>query len=417
MSSSGHMILSFAAILFFSTFAPVWAQDHILYQWAEKQYPRYVEDLKSAVEIESGSRDIQGLMEMQAWLASKLRKLGATVTTYKSTASDAELIVSTFPGEGHKRIMLLIHYDTVYERGTLTSMPFRVEGNKAYGPGVADAKGGLLLILYVVEALKSLKIEHGPITLVFNPDEELGSPGTKNIFKKIASDNDFVFIYEPPDENFVTVGTRGVGKLLLESKGRTAHAGANPEDGINAISLLVERLAELQSLGDSDKDTSVNWTVINGGDAFNRIPGQASATADVRVYQLDEFDRVLVDAKSIAEIKNSDQSSSTLSLEKVVPPLPRNSDTECLYGVAKRVAEDLDTHLSSKVMRYGTDAGFLYEPEQAPAIIDGMGPIGGGLHSNEEWLDLSSFAPRLYLSVKMIEKLSSPTDAPCANPK
>ncbi|WP_277964082.1 glutamate carboxypeptidase [Pseudomonas sp. RIT-To-2] len=386
-------------------------KDTRLYATAEQWHSAYVEDLERFSNMDSGTSDMAGLASVEQLISAQLKQLGAQVSTYPASPATSNIVVGEFQGHGDKNIMLMIHYDTVFQKGDTQKRPFSVEGNIAHGLGVADAKGGVLLILYIAKILQQSKFdEYKTLTLLFNPDEEIGSPGSNRIFSDIARHQDYIFIYEPPKGDSVTVGTRGVARLELKVLGRTAHAGANPEEGRNAAVELVNQIGNLQALGSAAKDTSVNWTVLNAGSRFNVIPDRATATADVRVYDTSEFARVQKDADAAIAHKAIEQTQVDIAVVPVVPPLARNRNTDCLAANARQIYQELGRNLDYSVMRYGTDAGFMYTgAEGAPVILDGMGISGANLHSLDEWADLDTVVPRIYLGVRLIEELTRPT--------
>lgn len=384
--------------------------DTRLYATADQWHTSYVEDLERFSNIDSGTSDTAGLATVEELISAQLKKLGAKVSTYPASPSASNIVVGELHGSGEKNIMLMIHYDTVFQKGDTQKRPFSIDGHIAHGLGVADAKGGVLLILYIAKVLQQSKFEeYKTLTLLFNPDEEIGSPGSKKKFSEIAQHQDYIFIYEPPKGDSVTVGTRGVARLELKVKGRSAHAGANPEEGRNAAIELVNQIGNLQDLGSNAKDTTVSWTVLNAGSRFNVIPDMATATADVRVYDTSEFDRIQKDADAAITHKIVEQTHVEIAVVPVVPPLARNRSTDCLAAKARKIYQEPGRKLDYSVMRYGTDAGFMYSAaENAPVILDGMGISGGNLHSLDEWADLDTVVPRIYLGVRLIEELTKP---------
>src|SRR5882762_3566330 len=211
---------------------PVWAL-------AQKEKPAVVETLRELVNIESGSRDKEGLDRLAAHL-------------------------------GARRIMLLAHMDTVYPRGTLAKRPFRVEGARAYGPGIADDKGGVALILHTLAVLKAMDYRgYGTLTVVINGDEEISSPGARAFIQRAGAEHDFVFSCEPTlatKEGGVTLATSGVGQATLTVRGKSAHAGVNPELGRNAIVELAHQILQTSDLSDAGSRIKFNWTRLPASD-------------------------------------------------------------------------------------------------------------------------------------------------------
>ena len=176
---------------------------------------------------------------------------------------------------------------------------------------------------------------------------------------------------------------------------------------------LAHQMLQLKDLGDPAKGTTVNWTLIKGGEKRNIIPSSASAEADMRYADLSETDRVLADAQRIAAKKLIDGTEVTLRLEKGRPPLAKNPGSEQLAKAAQALYRKIGRNIEPIAMRFGTDAGYAYMPGSAkPAVLETMGVVGAGLHADDEYIELSSIAPRLYLTVALITRLSGADVAP-----
>lgn len=375
---------------------------------AQAEQPAYLATLKTLVSVDTGTGTQAGLAQLGAELAKRLKALGAQVHTSPAKPSVGDNIVGTFKGNGSKDFLLMVHYDTVFGPGTVAKRPFRVEGERAYGPGVADAKGGVAMILHALKLLQDQQFKgYRTLTVLFNPDEEMGSAGSKQLIAQLAREHDYVFSYEPPDKDAVTVATNGINRLKLEVKGRSSHAGSAPEQGRNALTELAHQLLQLKDLGDVSKGTTVNWTLAKAGEKANIIPALASAEADMRYSDLSETERVAADAKRIAQNHLVEDTQATVTLEKGRPPLARNEGSRQLAETAQELYGQIDHTLEPIAMRFGTDAGYAYVPGSAkPAVLETMGVVGAGLHAEDEYIELASIAPRLYLTVAMIRRLA-----------
>ncbi len=379
---------------------------------AKAEQPAYLETVKQLVAVDTGTGQQAGLSTVSQMLVERLKALGAEVSSRPATPSAGDNIVGTLKGQGSKDFLLMVHYDTVFAEGTAAERPFRIDNSRAYGPGVADAKGGVAMILHALELLRDQQFDdYGTITVLFNPDEEMGSKGSKSIIAELARQHDYVFSYEPPDRDAVTTATNGINAVMLEVRGKSSHAGSAPEDGRNAVMELAHQLTQLRDLGDADKGTTVNWTLIDGGEKRNIIPDQATAEADMRYSDLSETERVLADGRRIIENRLIDDTRVELRIDKGRPPLADNPGSRRLAETAQRLYGEIDQDIEPIAMRFGTDAGYAYVPDSdKPAVLETMGVVGAGLHSEDEYLELASIAPRLYLTTAMIRALS--TDAP-----
>lgn len=399
-------VIAFSA-LSFGAFASDLPTEPLLKK-AEAEQKAYLDTVKQLVDVDTGTGQAPGLKTIGDLLVERLKALGAEVSTTPATPSAGDNIVGTLKGSGTKSFLLMIHYDTVFGPGTAAKRPFKVQGERAYGPGVADAKGGVAMVLHSLKLLQDQGFKgFGTLTVLFNPDEETGSSGSKKIIADLARQHDYVFSYEPPDKDAVTVATNGINGVLLDVKGKSSHAGSAPEAGRNAAIELAHQLLQLKDLGDPAKGTTVNWTLIKGGEKRNIIPSSASAEADMRYADLSESDRVLADAERIVQKKLIDGTEITVRLEKGRPPLAKNPGSEQLAKTAQTLYAKIGRNIEPIAMRFGTDAGYAYVPGSAkPAVLETMGVVGAGLHADDEYIELSSIAPRLYLTVALITQLS-----------
>lgn len=395
------------SLLSLSAVAADLAPEALLKKAQAEQKP-YLATVEQLVNVDTGTGQEPGLKTVSALLVERLEALGAEVKTSPASPSAGDNIVGTFKGTGSKSFLLMVHYDTVFLPGTAAKRPFKVEGERAYGPGVADAKGGVAMILHSLKLLQDDKFDgFGTLTVLFNPDEETGSAGSKTIIAELARQHDYVFSYEPPDKDAVTVATNGINGVMLEVKGKSSHAGSAPEAGHNAAMELAHQMLQLKDLGDPAKGTTVHWTMVKAGDKRNIIPASASAEADMRYSDLSESDRVLADAQRLVQKKLIDGTEVTVRLEKGRPPLAKNAASERLAKDAQALYAKIDRTIEPIAMRFGTDAGYAYVPgSDKPAVLETMGVVGAGLHADDEYIELSSIAPRLYLTVALIRQLS-----------
>jgi len=379
-----------------------------LLKQAQAEQAHYIDTLKTLVSVDTGTGTEPGLRQVSGELVKRLKALGAEVQTHPAKPSVGDNIVGTFKGTGSKDFLLMVHYDTVFVPGTVAKRPFRVEGERAYGPGVADAKGGVAMILHALKLLQDQQFKgYRTLTVLFNPDEEMGSAGSKQIIAELARKHDYVFSYEPPDKDAVTVATNGINRLKLQVKGRSSHAGSAPEEGRNALTELSHQILQLKDLGDASKGTTVNWTLAKAGEKANIIPALATAEADMRYSDLGETDRVAADAKRIVQKPLIADTQTSVTVEKGRPPLARNEGSTQLAETARQLYSQIDRKIEPIAMRFGTDAGYAYVPGSAkPAVLETMGVVGAGLHADDEYIELNSVAPRLYLTVAMIRKLA-----------
>lgn len=294
-------LMSLAAATFLTALPSVRGDDALLAA-AKAQMPAFLQDLATLVNQDSGTDDAKGLGQVEAFLAKRLETLGAKVEIAPAPPAAGKLVIGRFRGSGRRNIMLMVHYDTVFGVGEAAKRPFRMTDGKAYGPGVADAKGGALVILNAVDlAHRRGWKDYATLTVFFNPDEEKSSLGSRAAIRATAAEQDYVLSYEPPDADRVIVAANGIGYVHLAVKGLASHAGSAPEKGRNSAMELAYQLLQLKDLGDSTKGTTVNWTVLHAGDRVNIIPEKATATADMRMSDVSELDRVQRDGERIVQ--------------------------------------------------------------------------------------------------------------------
>ena len=381
--------------------------DQPLLAAVEHNRPAYLRDLAQLVNLDSGTDDGAGLARVRQVLVDKLQALGADVRTVAAPPAVGQMVVGTWHGTGTRNLLLMIHYDTVFGVGEAARRPFKIDGHKAYGPGVADAKGGALMILYALDIARARGFrDYRTLTVLFNPDEEKSSLGSRTLIQQLSAQQDAVLIYEPPDAERVIVATNGIAYVHLDVTGLASHAGSAPEKGHNAAIELAHQLLQLNQLGDPAKGTTVNWTLLQAGSKPNIIPDHASATADMRMADVAELERVQRDASRLAASTLVPGTTATVQVENRRPPFSRNPASDQLAALANTIYGELGKSIAPVAMRYGTDAGFAYHAGSAkPAVLDGLGIVGDRLHSPDEWADLDSITPRLYLTVRLLETL------------
>jgi glutamate carboxypeptidase len=206
-----------------------------------------------------------------------------------------KLVRATFTGSGTAKILLLAHMDTVYPRGMLVKRPFRIDGDRAWGLGIADDKHGVALILHTVSMLNAMKFrDYGVLTVLINADEEIGSPGSRNLIARLGAEHDAALSFEgsglPNDQ--VRLATSGTAAAVLRVRGRGSHAGSAPERGVNALYEVAHQVLQMRDLSNPSIGLKLNWTVAHAGVVRNMIPPSAEAIADIRVDRVADLDQL-----------------------------------------------------------------------------------------------------------------------------
>lgn len=373
---------------------------------AQSARAEQLELLRGIVNIDSGTGDVEGGRKVAAVLIPRLKALGAQIETVPAEAPDLpENIVATVKGSGTTRILMIAHMDTVFGPGTVATRPYATVENRAHGPGVADEKGGVVEGVYALKLIHDLGFTNfGRITFLIETSEERGSPGTKQLISKLLSDSDVELNLEPGDPpDVITVWRKGSATFHIDVKGKAAHAGVNPQDGRNAAVELMHQLLKLEKQPHSGPGLTVNATVIRAGERANIIPDAASAQVNVRVRNAADFDRVQTILERNATQITVPGTSVSISREPAFPPLTDNAGTKALATRAQAIYATIGMKLGTGG-NGGASESALAAAAGVPAL-DGLGPVGGGFHSDREFLDLNSVTPRLYLLTKLLMSL------------
>jgi glutamate carboxypeptidase len=387
-----------------------WAQrrDNGLFDAATAEQAAVVKTLERLVNIESGTGDAEGIAAAGAMLEAELKALGFTVTRQKAAGNVVgDNIVGRLKGRGGKNRLLLSHMDTVYPRGMLAKAPFRVEGNKAYGPGIADDKGGVAVVLHTLALLKAMDARnYATLTVLINGDEEISSPGARRFIERIGAQHDFVFSCEPTSTKHdeIALATSGIGNASLTVRGKSSHAGVAPEQGRNAIVELAHQIMQTRDLSDQARGIKFNWTLASGGATRNVIPDLASASADVRVQRVSDFDVIEPAFRERVKKQLIPDTKVEAGFERRRAPLQATDASRAMAKVAQSIYAELGRTLQVDESGNGggTDAAFAALSGRA-ATLESFGLMGFGYHSSEEeYVELDSIEPRLYMLTRMV---------------
>ena len=374
-----------------------------------------IDTMRQLVGIESGSRDPEGLREIAAVIADRLRDLGGEVELvshddpYVMVDTPAEIgqsVVARFRGQGQGRILLLAHMDTVYLRGQLVEQPFRIIDGRAFGLGIADDKHGIALILHTLAALRALEFDdYELITVLINADEEVSSAGSRGLITRLGAEHDAVFSCEGGGaSDRLALTTAGIGAVLLEVTGRASHAGSAPQQGRNALYELAHQVLQMRDLSDEAAGIKLNWTIASAGATRNVIPAEARATADFRVLRVAAYDEVERQVRERIRNQLIPGTTVSVSFERRRPPLEPTAASRAFASHAQAVYGEIGRPLgvTDQAAGGGTDAAFAALETDAP-VIEGFGLIGFGAHSDaREYVELDSIVPRLYLLARLI---------------
>src|SRR5437016_5351335 len=359
--------------------------------------------LKDLVSIESGSGDREGLDRIAALIGDRLGALGGKVEFIEPNPADVypmvdtpkeigKMVLARFTGTGAKKILLIAHMDTVYLRGMLAKQPFRIDGNRAYGLAIADDKQGIALIIHTLTVLKAMNFrDYGLITVLINGDEEVSSPGSRAMLTRLGGEHDVVFSNESSrvESDRLSLTTAGIAAVVLNVQGKASHAGSAPERGVNALYELAHQILQMRDLSDPATGLKMNWTVASAGTNRNVIPAIASATADVRVLRVADYDGIEQKVRERIKKQLIPDTKVEMQFERRRPPLEMTAASQALAKHGQRIYSEIGHNLviAEVAEGGGTDAAFAALKAKGP-VIERLGLRGFGAHSNDaEYID------------------------------
>ncbi len=418
MSRLRVMTKSACSIVFllFITSAAIAAKNPEIAAAANAEVEATVETIKTLTLIDSASNNAKGLAQVAAILDSRLKELGFSTRRETSPADvNADSVVGVKLGTGVQKVMLIAHMDTVYEVGALDASPVRIDNEKMYGPGVVDNKGGIGIILHSLQLLDDLAwTDYDTLTVLFNPDEEIGSAGSGALISELTADMDTVLSFEIGGSHksgwaWLLLGAAAYAEVTMTVKGLASHAGGSPEKGRNAILELAHQLLATRKVATGIPGAQLNWTNVVSDKAFNQIPDLAVARGDGRIT-VEGAEIRLLEAlqKKVAESKLIPQTETTVSVEITNPNYVANAKG---YEVAK-LMQKIFSEISYQTMylvpmvKGVSHLGYASRSEDI-AVLEGLGPSGEDVHSTSEYLDTRSLAPKIYTTVRLLMELGT----------
>jgi glutamate carboxypeptidase len=301
-------------------------------------------------------------------------------------------------GEGAEPIVLLCHHDTVWAEGTLTRLPFRVDGDRITGPGSYDMKAGIVEAAFALERTRPRR----PVVVLSTSDEEIGSASSRALIEETARKALAVLVLEPAASGgAIKTARKGIADFILEVDGRAAHAGVEPEKGVSAIEEMAHQVLALKALADPASGTTINVGVVGGGTRPNVVAAQARAEIDVRFARASEADRVVAAIRGLQPRLPGSRLRISGGVDR--PPMERSPGVVRLAQLAQRLAGDVGFSLTETSTGGGSDGNFT--AALGVPTLDGLGPDGGGAHADSEHLLLESWLQRTELLGLLIEAL------------
>ncbi len=361
------------------------------------------------VRCESPSHDKSAVDAMGQAVAEGWRQRGAKVRILRQAKRGNHVRAEIWLGEGRAanargQILVLGHLDTVYPTGTLAKMPFRVAGGRAWGPGTFDMKAGLVMALYAVDALRTAGIRPSKrLVFLWTSDEEIGSGTSRQLIESEAQGSDAVLVLEPSlgQEGRLKTSRKGVGTAELIVTGRAAHAGINPQEGVNAVHELALQIDRLTKMNDSRLGVTVQATVISGGTVSNVIPDHARAEVDLRFTRLADASALDQRLHSLRPILKGAKLEVRGGVNR--PPLERTEAVRALFRQAQSLMRECGLSLGEAATGGGSDGNFT----SAIGIptLDGLGAVGDGAHTPHEHIVIRKFPERAALLAGLLVTL------------
>ena len=372
-----------------------------LVEYFQAQQSALRADVERLVRLESPSTDKAAVDRCGAAVAQMLREAGGTVSSLPQTER-GDHVRAEFPG-GPARVLVLGHFDTVWEVGRIRSMPLREEDGRLYGPGVYDMKASIAVAAHAMRTLRERSASVPRVVMLFTTDEEIGSGTSRVAIEDAARDSDAVLVLEPSlPGGAAKTQRKGCGEFTITARGVSAHAGIDPRKGASAIHELAHQIRSLEALQDLERGISVNVGVIRGGTRGNVIAEQATAVVDVRVPTMADAARLDAAIRALAPSNPAVTIEVHGGVER--PPLERTPAVARLYEQARQVAASLGHDLEEGGTGGGSDGNFT--AALGVPTLDGLGPRGDGAHALHEHVVLADLPWRAAFLAALLSRLN-----------
>lgn len=363
--------------------------------------------LEDIVNIDSGSYDKTGVDCFAKYLIKRYEALGFKAKIHKQESVGNHVTI-THPESTSQNILILAHLDTVFKAGTALERPFKIIDDRAYGPGVIDMKAShVMLYTAISELIKNNETDTlKELVIFFNSDEEIGSTRSRGYIEHLSEDKKYALVLEPARKDGSIVSSRrGTGKFELYVTGKAAHSGMDPENGVNANIELAHKIIEIEQLSNPAEDLHVSVVQIDGGEASNIISPSAHATIDVRISTIEQAYEIENQLYEIASHPTLEGSEVSIDGMITRPPMTYTAEIAATIDMIKDEAHKLDIELTDTFAGGASDASF--PAAYGVTTIDGLGPIGGEQHSDDEYLEIESLFERTLLFIETLKQLTT----------
>ena len=371
---------------------------------ADACLPKMVRTLRAMVEQESPSFNKAAVDTLGQWLATEFAGRGAKIRFHKAKNFGNHL-QAEFPGaRGRKPVLLLGHFDTVWDVGTLATMPWREQRGRLWGPGVLDMKSGIAQMMFAVDMLTEL---HGalprPATVLLVTDEEVGSESSRAITERVAKQSAAVLVCEPAfgPEGKLKTARKGVGDFTVHVRGTASHAGLEPEKGQSAIVELARQIVRIAEFTEMNRGLTVNPGVVRGGTRTNVVAAEAVCEVDVRIARKADAARIEKKFRALRPVNRRCQLEVTGGVNR--PPFERTKDVARLFGIARDIGAEMGINLEECAVGGGSDGNFTVA--LGIPTLDGLGAVGEGAHAVHECVVVDQLPRRTALLASLISRL------------
>ncbi len=361
--------------------------------------------LEKLVNTDSGSYDKQGIDKVGAVLSKEYKSIGFDVHVHPQENRGNNLVIR-HPEAVSPKVIIVAHMDTVFPEGTAEKRPFRIEGNYAYGPGVVDMKASLVSVLFAMKTLVERQDEgYKNVEIVLNSDEEIGSRHSRPLIEEVGKDKEFALIVEPAGKNGSIVTQRkGGARYKIKVKGVPAHSGSEHEKGRSAIEEIAYKTIKLHKITDYEKGITVNVGLLRGGTSANTIAPIAEAEVDVRIMKLEQIKAVEGMIKEICAEPHIQGTKIEVAGQLNRPPMVKGEKSVQLIHLVQEIGNEMGMDIKEEFRGGCSDGSFT--SSMGLATVDGMGPIGGNGHRDDEYLEIPSLPVRTALLAETISRLT-----------
>jgi glutamate carboxypeptidase len=391
-------------------------------RYFEEHSQEALELIRWLVEQESMSLVPDATSRIAENLAERIADLGGKIERFEDPRCGTHLLARFNPentlagaagtngggstnGERPKQLLIIGHLDTVWPLGTLAKRPFRIDGDRAFGPGIFDMKSGVGIATFAMKALKETGTKlNRPVSLLLTCDEETGSGYSQELIEEEGRHSHTALVLEPPiPGGKLKTGRKGVGQFELIIRGRPAHAGNDPKAGISAVTELANQILAINKMNDYERGTTVNVGVVSGGVLSNVIAAESHAWIDMRYQVPEEGDRIIEAMSALSPTLKGAKLEVKGGINR--PPLVRTPEIKDLFEHARTLAAEIGFELEEGSVGGGSDGNFV--AALGVPVLDGLGVDGAGPHAEHEHILISDIPRRAALITRLIQTLSA----------